>query len=110
MKPTTEILLSAAFALTPKEHWTQGAGARDADGRSLDQDDYPDAQCWCVEGALYAAMLELRPSSYSHYFDAFRAFSKTVGRTAHEWNDARKRTHAEVLDALYRAAELSEAS
>jgi hypothetical protein len=100
MKPATEILLSAAFVLTPEENWW-GRGRVHKDGQS------------CV----YVAISEVRRAMYGDKdgYDALDAAIEKLRKVIaphpmFEWNDSRKRTHAEVLDALYRAAELSEAS
>lgn len=104
MKPATEILLSAAFALTPAENWTQGGFARTASRRWIGMD-LPHAACWCVEGALYQAKRTLGLTGNDSHA-AWIALSNAVGTGPASFNDTH--THAEVLDALYRAAELAE--
>lgn len=100
MKPATEILLSAAFALTLPEHWTKRTLARDARGRAVD-DDSEKACRWCLVGAIHQASLVLGDDRIARG-DAYAA----LGRFG-QWNDTH--THAEVLAALYKAAALSEA-
>ncbi len=110
MKPATEILLSAAFVLTPEENWTRMSFARDARGGPLYHPDHPSAQSWCVIGAIAVA-------ANCRWDDVpaqapIRLLGAAVGRggaaAVADWNN--RVTHAEVLDALYRAAEISEES
>ena len=107
MKPATEILLSAAFVLTPKENWTKGVCARDAKGREVNTD-APEARCFCVVGSFLATMDECG-FGVEDYDAACDTFSRAMGSYcwAGDLNDTH--THAEVLDAIYKAAELSEA-
>lgn len=114
MKPATEILLSAAFVLTPVENWTTEVFARRASGQlSLTlQDD--DIACFCARGALYAAggMSHARHARPRAVITAETYLLRAAGLTDDDcfgsWNNTH--THAEVLDALYKAAELSEES
>lgn len=107
MKPATEILLSAAFALTPKENWTQGVIARDESSERVMLAD-PAACKFCAAGAIWAATdaLGLRDSDA---LIAVEYVEKVTGTLFFgHWNDTH--THAEVLAALYKAAEIAEAS
>lgn len=105
MKPATEILLSAAFALTPPENWGTGWVATTDHGeiRSVHE---PDAARWCVIGACMAAAVALGHGSVST--ESIKSLiGKACGcRDVADFNDTH--THAEVLDALYRAAEIAE--
>jgi hypothetical protein len=105
VKPATEILLSAAFALTPEENWTQNAIARTHDGHGADCD-APHAASWCVVGALIEAKRVVRDVDGSSYSVARRALMTACGDDYIYFNNTR--THAEVLEALYKAAEIAE--
>lgn len=107
MKPATEILLSAAFVLTPKENRTTHARARTDDGDEVSPLN-PHATCWCMFGAVQAvaAWPGYDSREVCHVMDAIAAVLGTPAIGS--WHDTH--THAEVLDALYRAAELSEAA
>lgn len=104
MKPATEILLSAAFVLTPPENWTQNYMARNkrGDGRYYSA---PDAVCWCVVGAMLSARRALDAPGYDAALDFL---DMACGMNRVTFNNTH--THAEVLDALYRAAEIAEKS
>lgn len=99
MKPATEILLSAAFVLTPEENWTKGVYVR-CDIRT-------GAPSWCLIGALSRAAASV-PGVYETALLALQTAAGTPYLAI--WNDHPKRTHAEVLRALYQAAEIAEAS
>lgn len=102
MKRETEILLSAAFVLTPEENWTQFAYGKTADGEEVWHTDARACR-WCLDGALRLAGNE-EPA-----VDAARhALWRATGHGAIAFND--NHTHGEVLDALYLAAEIAEAS
>ena len=103
MKPATIALLDAAFALTPREHWTQHQTALDADTLIL-LPYHPDAVKWCVQGALDAATVR----NFAVYEKAIEALYEAIDGDIESWNDHPKRTHKQVLDALYRAATISE--
>ena len=53
-----DILIEARALIARPESWTQGAGARDADGMPIGAE-HPDAVSWCATGAINAAV-------YSH--------------------------------------------
>lgn len=107
MKRETEILLSAAFVLTPEKNWTRHYLARDQRGCFVEPTDAR-AVSWCLLGALDAAGDRHCPARFLH---------EAIGNSEH-WCGAlgaiayfnNTHTHAEVLDALYRAAEIAEAS
>ncbi len=105
MKPATEILLSAAFALTPEENWTKGALARDATGDGIYYT-VGTAISWCVVGAACAAGRELKlPSEVAD--EALSYLDKVCGMNRVMFNN-NVATHEQLLDAIYRAAELAE--
>ncbi len=117
MKLATEVLLSAAFALTPPEHWNQGNQGADFNGRYVEPTS-PLAVTWCALGGISAAVDALIPHEQQRdqvRRDAESAMVKVIPYSA--WGDEASiaefnnhYSHAEVLDALYRAAELSEQS
>ena len=105
MKPATEILLSAAFALTPEENWTQHYLGRNADGCFVEPN-ATGAVSWCVLGALDAA---------GGRSEAIKPLHEAIGAPRHEFGVMaaiagfnNTHTHAEVLAALYKAAEIAE--
>jgi hypothetical protein len=104
MNPATEILLSAAFALTPEENWTKEALGRTATGAPVWESD-EDAVCWCLLGAFQLVRKDSGMDDTA-YYDAKDYFEKACGQGLVNFNNTH--THAEVLDALYRAAEIAE--
>jgi hypothetical protein len=96
MKCSTELLLSAAFVLTPRDHWTKGAY----------QISTPKGPAYCVYGALIHAQVQrqCRPADFSRAVDALR---RAVGDYITYWNDEIAK-HKDVLNALYRAADIAE--
>lgn len=103
MKAATEILLSAAFVLTPEENLARRALARDGSGGEV-YTYSPEACRFCMSGAIIEAAIALRLQPDG----AWDALDKVGVSIAPDFNDSH--THAEVLQALYRAAELSEQS
>lgn len=104
MKPATEILLSAAFVLTEESNWW-GRGRASKPNQV------------CAYTAIMMAGDELFPGPGRYAAsDAAVAALRTVvhadvgHRSIFGWNDTRKRTHTEVVDALYRAAEITESA
>jgi hypothetical protein len=84
-----------AYELLDKpEKWTQGAYAKDANGRIVSALS-PEATCWDVSGAAYRA--------YGDWKIALsileRLYSVTQKRTP-VWNDAPERTWLEVYTLL----------
>lgn len=108
LKPATEILLAAAFVLTPEENWTTGTYARDVKGNRVSP--IIDAACqFCAAGAIEQSAHAMGLACFmGAAFYAFETATTDSVMAAHQFNDAH--THAEVLAALYRAAELSEQS
>jgi hypothetical protein len=110
MKPS-EVLRKAAEKIATPEKWTTGAFGRKADGSVCSGGD-PGAVAFCLSGALIAAS-GVDPV----YLDASRHLSRAlivcgatgwVETSATGFNDSNGRTHAEVLAALTKAAELAE--
>lgn len=113
MKPATEILLSTAFALTPEENWTTRAMARDRNGYDLFSQYSEFAVSWCVVAAMDLSVDALglmpnRKDAEDALIAAVEADPSTGRFALAEFNNTH--THAEVLDALYRAAALAESA
>jgi hypothetical protein len=79
-----------------RKGWTQGASARDAAGNSVYYKS-TEAVCWCLSGAIFAA--------YPDHVECANAFEKVtleIQKTSPfgiplSWNDAPRRTQAEVI-------------
>lgn len=102
-KPS-EALRAARKLIEPEGAWTQGVFARDNMGQQTPFHGQH-AVCWCVLGACNRVCMydfELRKKCQD-FLDFI------VERDVVAYNDNRRRTHAEVLDALNRAAALAEA-
>jgi hypothetical protein len=83
--------------------WSQGADARDAQGRSvaLTSDE---AQAWSLIGAFALAATDGIPRS--HVRRALVVLSDVIATDSlQEWNDDHDRTREEVLSALEQAIE-----
>lgn len=78
--------------------WTQGADARDKDGRMVFHPAHRRCASWCANGALTAASGELGfPTSAAHA-------RLSIGEYAlYEWNDAPGRKVEEVIELFERA-------
>lgn len=99
MKPATEILWSAAFALTPREHWWNGTTREHI------------AVVGCAYVAICTAAEELAPKAFKERLAALDAANQAAGGGVDQiiaFNDTH--THEEVLGVLYKAAEIAEAS
>lgn len=86
--------MTVAQLLGKREHWTQGAYARDASGNVVQPTD-PTATCWDIRGAM------------KHVYKDFGEYCKAHERmrarlhphlTPAEWNDHPERTHREVVE------------
>jgi len=112
VKPS-EILRKARGLITPEGAWTKGESARDANGNAVTRP-HTDVSCRCVDAALYdASGVTPGPGSgataeYALYQEAYGFFRSVVGGCHVTWNDDPARTHAEVLAAFDRAAEMAE--
>lgn len=100
-----EVLNRAADLLTPEGAWTQGAGARDRDGRALVAP-HPNAVCWCAFGAI-AQVGGDNPDCTSVVYRASRLLDHDQKLDIIEWQDKHGRTQAEVVAALRSAATLA---
>lgn len=100
MSKIADILDRAADRLSKPGAWTQGANARDADGRGVSPNN-PAAVCWCLSGVLYS--VEPRYSVAREANDFMNRY--VLVSYAHHWNDAPERTQSEVIQTLRQAAD-----
>ena len=100
MRPS-EILSKAADLIETVGAWTQLSYARTSENKPVFWDD-AQASCFCVEGAL-AKIAGGRARS----FVARRYLQDITQRDIVFWNDHPKRTQAEVVAALRKAASLA---
>jgi hypothetical protein len=99
----TARLLRASATLLRDTGWTQGAMARDTQGRMADFLG-SEATCFCLEGAIARARRDggLSFVAYDHTFAEVR---KTLdGVLPYRWNDVPGRTAEEVIGVLERTA------
>lgn len=91
-----------------RQGWTQGAEARDEQGRPVPPTD-PLATQWSVLGALNRAEFTLRrPNAHPSYWELLAAhellyFKNSLSTSLKAWNDDAPTTQAEVIRALERA-------
>jgi hypothetical protein len=98
-----DLLRAARAKIAEKEHWTQGAYARDRFGHLADTDQ-AEATCWCSIGVLWAVAPNGSPGApyVPNAVDVLGAVAKKRGYTnAIGLNDASG--HKEVL-SMYDAA------
>lgn len=94
-----EVLLKAAEMV--ERGWCQGMGARNAAGREVRPTSRA-AVCWCAHGAI------LRSAKDGVGWLCMEHLARAIGIAPCDvtgWNDAPKRTQAEVVSALKAAAE-----
>lgn len=106
MSTLADTLRDARALIDTPEKWTQRTIARDADGRTVPAVS-SEAVCFCAEGAL------VRASNDSGWTTLARVMLRAVlpdDLPVHVWNDARERTHADVLAAFDRAIEAAKAT
>ncbi len=112
------VLRAAADLIEPPGRWTQRFSARDVKGSPAGPTS-PEAVCWCAYGALMKVSIDLRVNdvcaAQSACHRALSLFprpgvpvSYATFSSVPEFNDARGRTQAEVLQLLRKAAELAE--
>lgn len=99
----SEILNKAADLIEPEGAWAQEYFARDEHGNFVEACDEL-AMCWCVLGAIEFAAGGVGVA----YSEAQHCLGAIVGEQIDEWNDAPRRTQAEVVAALRQAAKLAE--
>lgn len=103
MKITKEILIAARAKIAQPECWTQGRQARTQIGIGTDARDAR-AVCWCGFGAVWFVV------GYDYYnstvTNAENALNdQTPQKHFPTWQDAKGRTHAEVLAMFDKAIE-----
>lgn len=107
-----EVLIAAKALIDTPEKWGKDGFVQLRNGTT----------CYCVEGAVMAAMgcpavlSDERPATVlsranmEFEREVLRFIANSVGtqiRLIPDWNDAPERTHAEVMDAFTRAIELA---
>jgi len=94
-----DVLDAAADLVAKLKGWTQGAYARDADGRDVNPYEKwrasPQAVCFCLYGALAQVASQAGMEKIPSLTDPLPST---------EWNDAPGRTQSEVVAALRAAA------
>lgn len=86
-----------AFYEGDEARWTQQAFGRDDADRSLPTDDIgTEGVCWCISGAAMVIGFDLRAVATALGFKSVLAME--------QWNDADKRTFADVVALLERIA------
>ena len=101
MKPSTVLLQGAEFLRT--HDWTQGAYARDKDGKAVEWSD-PTAVRWSLRGAVYKAL----DSSGEECITAEKAlhiFEVLYDRSIECFNDVQFRYKEEVIQSMIYVAE-----
>ena len=102
------VLRATRELLSDPAHWTQAAVARDAEGRIV-KPTSPEAQCWCLEGALARSCNRygLSPPALLKYLDAL--VETELGLDGHvlNWANDFALNHEDVLAFLDRAIELA---
>jgi hypothetical protein len=98
------LILTTARALIEKpERWTRNAYRRDAKGDLCGQEF---AVCWCATGALSQASRQLGVTGdWNSAYDLLAA--AVGGKSVEEWNDARSRTHDQILEGFDKAIALA---
>ena len=104
------VLNAAADLIEPEGRWTQGTLARDKAGLAVYNPDDAEAYCWCVAGALqHVTGGGWSDADFDIYHASRRAVLVAVGMDENDsiaiWNDAPKRTQAEVVAAIRQAAQ-----
>ena len=89
------ILTEARKLIANPDAWTQGVAARGARGQ--ESPDYYDAVAWCSSGAIDHVCIE---ETLRNEMDAGVWLEAHLPDTIATWNDAKNRTHAEVLAAF----------
>ena len=109
---SVEVLTKARELISDPAKWTQGASAKNRDGKvvGLMSDD---AECFCLIGAIDRITLDGEDADNDTAWagaEAYRLTRDAIGGGAiSEWNDEPKRTHADVISALDAAIEKAKA-
>jgi len=103
-----EILIAAREIVTEPEHWTRGHYAASARG-DMTVVTSCEAVCFCAVGAIRRAVWEDGDENIANAKMAVGQLCRKVGLageiTLVSWNDAKGRTHAEVLALFDKAIE-----
>lgn len=92
-----EVLIAARELVSTPDRWTQDVSARDHNGAECDPDS-PAAACFCSLTALYKA------GGRNERTEVARGiFMRAVRQAVSQYNDAPRRTHAQILAAFDRA-------
>jgi hypothetical protein len=96
------VLIDAASILSTKG-WTQFVSARKGGLQKQCSAMDPDAECFCLSGALYfASKKNFQTGIYSE--EAFASITDFLGRCPVVWNDQPGRTKEEVVQVLLKVA------
>ncbi len=102
-------LEAAKAKIATPEAWMQGFYAEDATGNQINGND-PSAVCFCAYGAVEAATGKIHGNSSIPEIKILDTASESISRMhASSYNDAKDRTHAEVLVLFDKAIELAKA-
>lgn len=93
-----DVLERAADLIAPKGAWTRTIAARDSNDNEVPPYS-PRAVCWCIEGAI-AAVTRHKWASAAFEAEPACRFLKERLRNPYEWNDASRRTRAQVVAKL----------
>lgn len=93
------ILQAARLLLDDPRHWTKGWEARDKSGGGVSPGDYA-AACWCGRGALWAVAPDDQWSRSDASAEVEAQLPLGDWDSIPSYNDAPRRTHADIL-ALY---------
>jgi len=96
-----EVLRKARELISQESAWTQGAFARDANGKPCGMTS-DSAVCWCAGGALIAAAHVLGHPEKNKAWNALQTY---MGCSVIGWNDQRRK-HRSILQAFDRAIKL----
>ena len=102
MTDTKAILVRARILISDPKSWLQGKQARTGIGTSARACSRR-AQSFCVVGALRRAAWELDPGLSPQILRGLIEDHLPPNRGAEDWNDAPRRTHAQVLRLLDKA-------
>ena len=101
-----QALIKARELIADRNHWTQGASARDDRGAPVPYTD-PDAMCWCSMGAIGKVVSEAEQTPVGvvialrggiKHLKSFTSFTSIAS-----FND--NSTHTQVLEAFDKAIE-----
>jgi len=93
-----QVLRKARKLIETPERWTKGDAAKDRDGVPVGMKSRA-AVCFCAAGAIARAS----GGWNGGYHNARAALEVAIGGAIAEWNDAPRRTHAQVLRAFDKA-------